>query len=50
VSRRRELGVLHDLLLAPDGKAAALVVEQDDELREVDPDGASVESEHVSTA
>jgi hypothetical protein len=50
VSGRRELGVLDDLLLAPDGKAAALVVEQDDELREVDPDGASVESEHVSTA
>jgi hypothetical protein len=50
VSRRRELGVLHDLLLAPDGKAAALVVEQDDELREVDPDGATVEPEHVSTA
>jgi hypothetical protein len=50
VSRRRELGVLHDLLLAPDGNAAALVVEQDDELREVDPDGATVEPEHVSTA
>ena len=50
VSGRRELGVLHDLLLSPDGKAAALVVEQDDELREVDPDGATVEPEHVSTA
>lgn len=50
VSGRRELGVLHDLLLAPDGNAAVLVVEQDDELREVDPDGATVEPEHVSTA
>ena len=50
VSGRRELGALRDLLLAPDGNAAALVVEQDDELREVDPDGPTVEPEHVSTA
>ena len=50
VSALRELGALRDLLLAPDGNAAALVVEQDDELREVDPDGPTVEPEHVSTA
>ncbi len=50
VSERRELGELQDLLLAPDGTVAALVVEQEDELREVDPAGTKVEPERVSTA
>ena len=50
VHGRRELGELRDLRLGPDGTVAALVVEQDDALREVPPAGASVESERVSTA
>jgi hypothetical protein len=50
MSGRRELGELRDLLLAPDGTVAALLVEQDEDLREVDPAGATVEPEHVSTA
>ncbi|HJQ74615.1 MAG TPA: hypothetical protein VJ814_07005 [Gaiellaceae bacterium] len=44
------LGELHDLRLLPDGTVEALVVEQDDALREVEPAGASVEPEQVSTA
>ena len=45
---RRELGELRDLLLAPDGAVAALVVEQDEAVREVEPAGARIEC--VSTA
>jgi hypothetical protein len=50
MSGRRELGELRDLLLAPDGTVAALLVEQDGDLREVDPACATVEPEHASTA
>lgn len=50
VNGRRERGELRDLRLDPDGTVAALVVEQDDAVREVEPTGASVESERVSTA
>ena len=48
VNGRRELGELRDLLLAPDGAVAALVVEQDEAVREVEPAGARIEC--VSTA
>jgi hypothetical protein len=50
VSERRELGELRDLLLAPDGSVDALVVQQDEEPREIRPEGISIESESVSTA
>lgn len=50
VSGRRELGELRDLRLGLGGTVAALVVEQDDAIREVEPAGASVESERVPTA
>ena len=50
VEERRELGELRDLLLAPDGRVDALVVEQDGERREIGPTGISVEAESVSTA
>jgi hypothetical protein len=43
VSGRRELGELRDLLLAPDGTVEALLVKQDDGLREVEPAGTSIE-------
>jgi len=43
VSGRSELGELRDLLLAADGSAEALVVEQDGALREVEPAGARIE-------
>src|SRR5215831_17834634 len=39
VSARRELGELRDLLLTPNGTVEALVVEQDDGIREVRPAG-----------
>jgi hypothetical protein len=47
---RRELGELRDLLLSPDGRVDALVVEQDGNRREIGPTGNSVEAESVSTA
>lgn len=50
VGQRRELGELRDLLLAPDGSVDALVVEQDDGRREIEPTDISVEAERVSTA
>jgi hypothetical protein len=50
VNGRDELGELRDLLLEPDGSVAALLVEQDGAMREVQPAGATVEPEHVSTA
>ena len=50
VSERRELGELRDLLLAPDGSVDTLVVQRDEERREIRPAGISVESESVSTA
>jgi hypothetical protein len=50
VNGRRELGELRDLRLERDGTVAALVVEQDEAIREVEPAGTSVESERVSTA
>jgi hypothetical protein len=46
----REIGELDDLLLRRDGSVEALVVEEDEALREVQPAGATVEPEHVSTA
>jgi hypothetical protein len=46
---RGELGELRDLLLMPDGSVEALVVEQDEGIREVRPAGASVEFGQVST-
>ena len=50
LSGRRELGELRDLLLLPDGSVHSLIVEQDEDVREVPPVSASVESGHVSTA
>jgi hypothetical protein len=50
VNGRRELGQLQDLFVNRDGTVAALVVEQDDLTRDVEPAGASVETERVSTA
>ena len=41
-------GVLRDLLIAPDGTVAALMVEQEGVLREVEPAGARME--YVSAA
>jgi hypothetical protein len=43
VSGRCELGELRDLLLAADGSAEALVVEQGGELHDVEPDGVGIE-------
>ena len=43
-----DLGVLRDLLIAPDGTVAALMVEQDGALREVEAWSARVQ--HVSAA
>src|SRR5256885_13868538 len=48
VRGRRELGELRDLLLEPDGSVAALLVEQDERTRTVEPAGATVEPEHVA--
>ena len=50
VNGSHEPGALRDLLLGPDGKVAALVVERADGIREVAPADASLESERVSTA
>ena len=43
-----ELGVLRDLLIAPDGTVAALMVEQDGAMRDVEPGSARVQ--YVSAA
>jgi hypothetical protein len=48
VSGRDELGVLRDLLIAPDGSVDALMVEQDGVMREVEPAGLRIE--YVSAA
>ncbi|HEY1564424.1 MAG TPA: hypothetical protein VGF72_07060 [Gaiellaceae bacterium] len=48
-SEGREVGVLRDLLLTPEGAVSALLVEQDGGIREVGPTGATVGSQHVST-
>ena len=48
VTAQHELGVLRVLLIAPDGTVAALMVEQDGAMREVEPGGARVE--YVSAA
>jgi hypothetical protein len=50
VNGRRELGELRDLLLAAGGSVGALVVEQDGAVRDVEPDRAQIEPEHVSAA
>jgi hypothetical protein len=42
------LGVLRDLLIAPDGTVSALMVEQDGVMREVEPAGVRIE--YVSAA
>jgi hypothetical protein len=48
-SEGREVGVLRDLLLTPEGAVSALLVEQDGGIREAGPTGATVGSQHVST-
>jgi hypothetical protein len=48
VNTRDELGVLRDLLIAPDGSVDALMVEQDGVMREVEPAGLRIE--YVSAA
>ena len=45
---QHELGVLRDLLIAPDGTVSALMVEQDGTMREVEPAGMRIE--YVSAA
>jgi hypothetical protein len=50
VREGREIGELDDLLLGPDGNVEALVVAEDDALREVEPAGATIEAARVSTA
>jgi hypothetical protein len=50
VSARSALGELRDLIVEPDGAVAALLVEQDGTMREVEPTGVSVEAGQVSTA
>jgi hypothetical protein len=45
---QHELGVLRDLLIAPDGTVSALMVEQDGVMREVEPAGVRIE--YVSAA
>ena len=45
---RHELGVLRDLLIAPDGTIATLMVDRDGALRAVEPVGLRIE--YVSTA
>jgi hypothetical protein len=47
-SAQQELGVLRDLLIAPDGTVAALMVEQDGAMREIEPAGLRIE--YVSAA
>jgi hypothetical protein len=49
VNGRRDLGELRDLLLTRGGGVEALVVDQEDGVREIGPAGASV-AERVSTA
>jgi hypothetical protein len=41
-SPQHELGPLRDLLIAPDGTVAALMVEQDGAMREVEPGGVRI--------
>jgi len=50
VNGRRELGELRDLLLAPDGSVEALLVERDEEIRQAQPAGVTVESARVVRA
>lgn len=50
VEERRELGELRDLLLAADGSVDALVLEQDEGRRSIEPTGVWVDAESVSTA
>jgi hypothetical protein len=50
VEEHRELGELRDLLLAPDGSVADLVVEQNGGRRSIEPTGVSVVAESVFTA
>ena len=50
VNGRRELGELRDLLLAPDGSVEALLVERDEEIRQAQPAGVTVESARVARA
>jgi hypothetical protein len=45
---QHELGVLRDLLIAPDGTVSALMVEQDGAMREVEPAGMRID--YVSAA
>jgi hypothetical protein len=45
---QHELGVLRDLLIAPDGTVSALMVEQGGVMREVEPAGVRIE--YVSAA
>ena len=47
-SVQHELGVLRDLLIAPGGTVATLMVDQDGSMREVEPAGLRIE--YVSTA
>jgi hypothetical protein len=47
---RHELGELRDLLLAPDGVVASLLVQWEGAVREREPEGATVRAGHVSTA
>jgi hypothetical protein len=49
VDGERPLGELRDLLLAPDGTVAALLVHDRDGISEVDPGRATAASGHVST-
>ena len=46
---RRGLGELRDLLLAPDGTVSSLLVERDGAIRELEPAGATVDPDRVST-
>ena len=48
ICNEHELGVLRDLLIAPDGTVSALMVEQDGAMREVEPAGMRIE--YVSAA
>jgi hypothetical protein len=50
VNGRHELGELRDLLLAAGGGVAALVVEREGAVLEVEPDHAQIEPEHVPAA
>ena len=50
VNAQHGLGELRDLLVRADGSVEALVVQGDEGVVEVGPDGATVESERVSAA